>query len=85
VVSYSLEIEKSAAKELGNLPGKECTRVVARIQVLGIEPRPHGSEKLSADDKHRMRQGVDRILYEIDDEARKVTIVKIAHRKEVYR
>jgi len=85
VASYSLEIKRSAAKELDTLPAKECPRVVAKIQALATEPCLHGSEKLSGDDKYRVRQGVYRILYEIEDQAKKVTIVKIAHHKDVYR
>jgi mRNA interferase RelE/StbE len=85
VASYSLEIKRSAVKELGNLPAKDCARVVDRIRGLAAEPQPHRSEKLSGDDKYRIRQGVHRILYEIDDHLKKVTIVKVAHRREVYR
>lgn len=82
---YKIEIKKSAAKELDTLPAKDCARVVARIQGLASEPRPHGAEKLTADDKYRFRQGNYRILYQIDDRSLLVTIVKIADRKQVYR
>jgi mRNA interferase RelE/StbE len=85
VASYRIEVKRSAAKELAELPKADCQRVVARIQALGDEPRPHGCEKLTGDDKHRLRQGNYRILYEIDDESRTVTIVKVGNRKEVYR
>lgn len=82
---YSLGIKKSAAKELNALPAKDCARVVAKIQALASEPRPMGAEKLTADDKYRVRQGNYRILYEIDDRGHRVTIVEIADRKEAYR
>ena len=85
MASYSLEIKKSAAKELGDLAARDCRRVAARIEALATEPRPRGAEKLSGQHKYRLRQGVYRILYQIDDQARTVTIVKIAHRREVYR
>ncbi len=85
MASFSLEIKRSAAKELADLPPRDCARVTARIQGLAAEPRPYGSEKLSGDEKYRLRQGVYRILYEIDDQAKKVTVVKVAHRKEAYR
>jgi mRNA interferase RelE/StbE len=85
VASYALEIKKSAAKELADLPSKELARIIERIQSLAILPRPSGAEKLSGDDKYRIRQGDYRVLYEIDDDAHKVTIVKVAHRREVYR
>lgn len=82
---YSLEVKRSAARELGLLPASDCRRIVARIQALANDPRPHGSEKLSRGDKYRLRQGHFRVLYQIDDAARQVTIVKIAHRREAYR
>jgi mRNA interferase RelE/StbE len=85
VASYSLAIKKSAAKELADLPGKDCGRIAARIEGLAAEPRPPGSEKLSGEERYRLRQGVYRILYEVDDRARRVVVVKIAHRREVYR
>jgi mRNA interferase RelE/StbE len=85
VASYSVEIKRSAATELDELPTKECARVVAKIQALASEPRPHGCEKLAADEKYRIRQGVYRVLYQIVDAATRVTIVKIAHLREVYR
>ena len=85
MASYSIEIKRSAAKELDELPTKECARVVAKIRALANEPRPHRCEKLADDEKYRIRQGVYRVLYQIDDAAVRVTIVKIAHRRAVYR
>jgi mRNA interferase RelE/StbE len=85
VAVYNIEVKKSAAKELDGLPARDCARVVAKIRGLASDPRPHGAEKLTADEKYRLRQGNYRILYEIDDRARRVTIVKIADRKEAYR
>jgi mRNA interferase RelE/StbE len=85
VAACSLDIKKSAAKELAALPGKDCARVVARIEDLAADPRPHGAEKLTADEKYRVRQGNYRILYQIDDRAKRVTVVKIGDRKEAYR
>ena len=85
MAAYSLDIKKSAAKELDELPTKDCARVVARIRGLATDPRPHAAEKLTADDKYRLRQGNYRILYQIDDGNHRVTIVKIADRKEAYR
>ena len=80
-----LEVKRSAAKEIADLPKTDCQRVVAKIQLLATDPRPHGCEKLSAADKYRIRQGNYRILYEIDDAAKAVTIVKVGNRKEIYR
>ena len=83
--SYRLEVKRSAAKEIGDLSKADCQRVVAKIQLLARDPRPHGCEKLSGADKYRVRQGDYRILYEIDDSTKSVTIVKVGNRKEVYR
>jgi mRNA interferase RelE/StbE len=81
----SVCIKPSAAKELEALPVKDRTRVVARIRRLATEPRPPGCERLSGDEKYRLRQGDYRILYSIDADTLSVLIVKIGHRREVYR
>jgi mRNA interferase RelE/StbE len=85
VASYSAGIKRSAAKELEELPVKERRRVVTRIGALADDPRPPGCEKLSGEEKYRIRQGSLRILYEIDDRLPAVTVVKIGHRRDVYR
>lgn len=80
-------IKKSAAKELQSVPGKkDRQRIVERIRALAGDPRPSGAEKLSGTrDKYRLRQGDYRILYEIEDDVLIVYVVKIGHRKDVYR
>ena len=83
--SYSLRIKQSAEKELRPIPKADLVRIVRRIQLLAHDPRPQGSEKLAGEDKYRVRQGDWRILYRIDDTAKVVEVVKIGHRKEVYR
>jgi mRNA interferase RelE/StbE len=60
-------------------------RLVRLVRPLASNPRPNGCEKLSGADKYRIRQGDYRILYEIDDTMRLVTIVKLGKRREVYR
>jgi mRNA interferase RelE/StbE len=85
VASCRLLIKASAARELEALPRKERTRVVDRIRRLATNLRPPGSEKLSGEEKYRIRQGNYRILYSIDDGDASVLIVKIAHRRDVYR
>ena len=59
-------------------------RVIARIQSLAVDPRPHGAEKLSGLERYRLRQGDYRILYEIEDQVLRIVVVRIAHRREVY-
>lgn len=87
MASYSLVIKKSAAKELEGVPGKkDRQRIVDRIQSLAASPRPPGVEKLSgAAEKYRIRQGDYRVVYEIHDKVLAVSIVKIGHRKDIYR
>jgi mRNA interferase RelE/StbE len=83
--SYSLRIKRSAEKELKALPKKDLSRIVEKIQSLAGNPRPPGYQKMSGPFQHRIRQGDYRILYTIDDNDRVVEIVKIGHRREVYR
>ena len=83
---YSLEIKRSAAREIERLSTRKDRRlVVDRISQLAADPRPHGSEQLAGDARYRVRQGSYRIVYEIDDASRIVRIVKIGHRRDVYR
>mgnify|MGYP000064293036 CR=1 FL=1 len=83
--SYKLSTKRDAEKELRKLPKEDLKRVTSRIAELSNEPRPRGCEKLSTLERYRIRQGDWRVLYEIDDQARTGTIVKIGHRREVYR
>lgn len=85
MASYRLEIKRSAAKELAALPKPDRARVITRIRTLADEPRPPGCEKLSGQERYRVRQGDYRILYEIVDAVRIVMVVKIGHRRDVYR
>jgi len=85
VASYRLLIKPSAVKEIEAIPRKDRERIAKRIQDLSQNPRPPGSEKLSGDEKYRVRQGWYRIVYSIDDQALEVLIVKVGHRREVYR
>ncbi len=83
--SYSVVIKRSAERELRKIPKQDLPRVVTRIQALGQEPRPSGCEKLSEQERYRVRQADYRIVHAVDNGARTVEVVKIAHRREVYR
>lgn len=83
--SYSVLVKRDAEKELRRLPRRDLKRLVDRIAALAVEPRPTGVEKLSTLERYRVRQGDYRVVYEIDDQARTVTVVRIGHRREVYR
>jgi mRNA interferase RelE/StbE len=85
VANYKLLIKPSAAKELEALPRKDRKRIVTKLQRLASEPRPPGTEKLSGQEKYRLRQGDYRVLYSVDDDEARVVIVKVAHRRDVYR
>ena len=85
MASYRLLIKPSAAKEIEALPKHDRRRIVAKIASLSSDPRPPGCEKLSGHDQYRLRQGNYRILYEIQDRDLVVVVVKIGHRRDVYR
>ena len=85
MANYDLLIKPSAVKELEALQAKNRRRIVNKIQNLAVEPRPHGCEKLTGHDRFRLRQGDLRILFEVDDTLRTVIVVKIGHRRDVYR
>ena len=85
MASYSVEIKRSAAKEIEALLPKDRRRVVTRIKGLASNPRPPGCEKLSGEEKYRLRQGDFRILYEIIDQRLLVTVVRVGNGRDVYR
>ena len=84
---YSVVIKPSAIKEIEGVgQKKDRQRIVTRIQALGENPRPQGCEKLSGRiDRYRVREGNYRIVYAIHDDILLVDIVKVGHRKDVYR
>jgi mRNA interferase RelE/StbE len=85
VEKYRILIKPSASKELDSIPKTDLKRIVKRIQNLSEIPRPSGCEKLSGEDRYRVRQGPYRIGYSIDDKRHEVLVVKVGHRREVYR
>ena len=85
MASYSLFIKPSAAKEIEAVPKPDRRRIVAKIVSLSSDPRPPGCEKLSGHDQYRIRRGNYRILYEIHDLKLIVVVVKVGHRRDVYR
>jgi mRNA interferase RelE/StbE len=85
MASYELVFRKSVAKDLRAFPKQEVKRILQRIRSLVDDPRPAGCEKLSGQERYRVRQGAYRIIYEIEDARLVVLIVKIGHRREIYR
>lgn len=85
MASYELAFRKSVARDLRALPVRDVRRIMQRIRALADDPRPPGSEKLSGQERYRIRQGVYRIVYEVEDARLVVLIVKVGHRSDVYR
>ena len=85
MASYELVFKKSVVKDLRAFPKQDVKRIMQRIRSLADEPRPAGCEKLSGLDRYRIRQGIYRIIYEIEDARLIVLVVKIGHRRDVYR
>lgn len=82
---YRVEIKKSAVKEIEHLPRRDIKAVLEKIESLSDNPRPHDCKKLSTQEKYRVRCGNYRILYSIEDDILIVFVVKVGHRKNVYR
>ncbi len=82
---YELRFKASVAKDLRGLPKPDIQRILVKVEGLRENPRPPGSEKLSGDEKYRIRQGDYRILYSIDEQQVIIEVVKVGHRKHVYR
>jgi mRNA interferase RelE/StbE len=85
VANYKILIKASAAKELKSLPKKDVQRITSKIRSLSNEPRPYGCEKLSVQERYRIRQGNYRIVYSIEDDKLIVYVIKIDHRRKVYK
>jgi mRNA interferase RelE/StbE len=85
MASYELVFRKSVAKDLRAFPKKDVKRIMQRILTLVLDPRPPGCEKLSGQERYRIRQGAYRIIYEIVDAKLLVLVVKVGHRRDVYR
>ena len=83
--SFEVIFKQSVAKDLRQIPNQDVARILKRIEALRVEPRPPGVEKLSGQEKYRIRQGVYRILYEIRNDELIVVVVKIGHRRDVYK
>jgi mRNA interferase RelE/StbE len=83
---YQVETNRSAVKALKDLPAKDRERILDRIEDLADDPRPHQVEKLTdSGGLYRIRVGDYRVIYEIDDTDKRVTVVAIGNRRDVYR
>ena len=85
MATYKILIKPSAVKELKKIPQKYLKKIVDKIYSLASEPRPLGCEKLTNEEVYRIRYGIFRILYTIEDDKLVVIVIKIGHRKDVYK
>ncbi len=84
--SYAILFARSARKELERLPAREVGRIFAKIEGLARDPRPEGCRKLAGQGAlWRIRVGVYRVIYAVDDDARMVDIIAVRHRRDAYR
>ncbi|MBR9908989.1 MAG: type II toxin-antitoxin system RelE/ParE family toxin [Gammaproteobacteria bacterium] len=85
MAKYKITFKKTVVKDLRDIPNKDVSRILKRIDALADEPRGEGCIKLSAQERYRARQGLYRIVYEIRDEILVVHVVKAGHRSGVYK
>ncbi len=85
MASYELIFKKSVARDLRTIPNQDVVRILQRIDGLRNTPRPTDCEKLSGQEKYRVRQGVYRIIYEIRDAELLVCVIKVGHRSSDYK
>lgn len=82
---YAVYTTRTADRGIEKLPAQDREKVEQAIYDLGDEPYPRGAAKMQGASGYRLRQGDYRILYEVDETAREITVTKVAHRREVYR
>jgi mRNA interferase RelE/StbE len=85
MAEYKIYFKRSAVKDLDAISQKDLQRIINRIDLLKENPRQPGCEKLSGQGRYRVRQGNYRIVYSIQDDVLTIWVVKIGHRRDVYR
>jgi mRNA interferase RelE/StbE len=85
MAEYKVYFRESVEKDFRAIPKKDIIKILHRIESLSSDPRPQGVEKLTGQDRYRLRQGNYRIVYSVQDKELTVWIVRIRHRKDVYR
>lgn len=85
MAAYKVYFRKSVEKDFTAVSKKDLVKILRRIEALSKNPRPLGCEKLTGQERYRVRQGRYRIVYSVQDEVLTVWIVKVGHRKDVYR
>jgi mRNA interferase RelE/StbE len=82
---YKIELRREAQKALDKLPKNDFEAVVKAIKDLGQYPRPRGIEKIKGAGLWRIRQGDYRVVYSIQDATKTIIIVRLGHRRDIYR
>lgn len=85
MASYNVEFSANVRKDFRKIPNADAGKILGKIHDLEEDPRPSGSKKLKGEELYRIRVGVYRVVYEIEDERLVVFIVRVKHRKEAYR
>jgi mRNA interferase RelE/StbE len=85
MASYKVFFKKSVEKDFESIPKKDLTKIMDRIGGLAEDLRPQGCEKLTGQKRYRLRQGCYRIVYSIQDNELTIWVVKVGHRKDIYR
>ena len=85
MAAYKIFFRKSVDKDFSAIPKQDLRKVLRRIEMLSEDPKPSGCEKLTGQERFRVRQGRYRIVYSIQDKDLTVWIVKVGHRKDIYR
>lgn len=82
---FEIYFKESVWKDVKRIPKKDLRNILKKIKGLSKDPRPHGCEKLTGQERYRLRQGKYRIVYSIQDDGLTVWVVQVGHRKDVYR
>jgi len=85
MAAYRVYFRESVEKDFSVIPKKELQKILNRIEALAKDPRPPGHEQLTGRERYRLRQGWYRIVYSIQDKELTVWVVKVGHRKDIYR
>ena len=85
MAEYEIYFKESVEKDFRAIPKKDLRKIINRIEALSKDPRPPGHEKLTGQERYRVRQGLYRIIYSVQDKELTIWVVKVGHRKDVYR
>ncbi|MFZ2395485.1 MAG: type II toxin-antitoxin system RelE/ParE family toxin [Smithella sp.] len=85
MAEYKIYFKESVEKDFRIIPKKDLLKILSRIETLARNPRPPSHEKLTGQERYRVRQGQYRIIYSVHDKELTVWVVKVGHRKDVYR